>query len=869
MRSSSHLRIGLTLTTLVSIALVFSGCTSLFSSKSANRATLPPPADVASAPLQPLSAAQAESCVSALLEPERSQLLQQALSDGKLQAVKAQLERRGVQMNAAEAMALKLPNGEQLLIPFGATAHLVWTRANGQTAALGLVRQGHKTLNLAGDGSERVVRMLEGAKVQRLLGKLRETAKFREFEQRLREKGKRLDESKLRVLLDETGKTAIVGLVNEDSDKIVHQLRIRLKANKDDEPEQNAEPQIQPTACGQASGEAVASAATLQPQELGDFGGGWGSYTVIDREMICTSQWGYLYSCYSTTPRPALSDNQLQFATFVGGQGEATLVVWNAGGGTLTGSVSTSAPFSIVSGGSFSLMPGQPQEIVVRFAPTTTGDFTGSLSFSSGTAVALTGKAYTFEEYLEALASFYNQLAEGATNSAETPALYVPSEKSAFVGFEGLSKESLDQMIRIKRDLQSQPAQVNTPATLPTVTGILEALQELRLYLSAPDFAQQVERIKTLYPNFAQLLTVLAQASSQNEPALAYQMAQTNVDEIWARFGRVIVALLHEGIIKSVPLGAGVPFPSPNTPEQRYASLVAYFHKSMTADPPGSGTTMGFELAAAQNIANNFLRVIEHFLQGKGLAEGVGKTNLLINLLNTIPGPKIGATWPPIQTPDLQTVREFVRFAQLLGNMIVQGSADWKFYEFRRSLPKQWPWEADRWIDFIATAQVPGFREGVTVFARAFDFTGAVDTGRVIDQLNAVIDYVKNRVRDYPGTDIAVGFIGSLTTDADAQAIMNGLANPNVPVLLVYCVANCNSFNPTYRRVYRGMSEQQANALACSMGFLAFCSGYNISDISYFSSLNDAFSGKWQTEVLFGGAPPPPEPIEPRYNPVP
>lgn len=43
MRSSSHLRIGLTLTTLVSIALVFSGCTSLFSSKSANRATLPPP----------------------------------------------------------------------------------------------------------------------------------------------------------------------------------------------------------------------------------------------------------------------------------------------------------------------------------------------------------------------------------------------------------------------------------------------------------------------------------------------------------------------------------------------------------------------------------------------------------------------------------------------------------------------------------------------------------------------------------------------------------------------------------------------------------------------------------------------------------
>jgi hypothetical protein len=303
-------------------------------------------------------------------------------------------------MNSSEAMALKLPNGEQLLIPFGATAHLVWTRTGNQTAALGLLRRGNKTLNLSSDGSERVVRMLEARKAQRVLGKLREKPKFREFEQRLREKGKRLAESKLRVLLDETSNTAILGLANEGSERIAHQLRIRLKANKDDELEENAEPQVQATACGQAGGEAVASAATLQPQFEGDVGGGTGSYTVIEgggHSEICTSQWGYTYSCYSTAPALNLSSTSLEVATFVGQNVQASVTVWNSGGGTLTGSATTAAPFSIVSGGSFSLGPGQPQTVTVRFAPASAGGYSGNLQLSSNggaKAVALKGTAH-------------------------------------------------------------------------------------------------------------------------------------------------------------------------------------------------------------------------------------------------------------------------------------------------------------------------------------------------------------------------------------------------------------------------------------------------------------------------------------------
>ena len=72
-------------------------------------------------------------------------------------------------------------------------------------------------------------------------------------------------------------------------------------------------------------------------------------------------------------------------------------MIWNGGGGTLSGTVSAPAPFSIVSGASFSLLPGQPQEVVVRFSSATAGSFSKSVSISSngGSAtVTATGVAH-------------------------------------------------------------------------------------------------------------------------------------------------------------------------------------------------------------------------------------------------------------------------------------------------------------------------------------------------------------------------------------------------------------------------------------------------------------------------------------------
>ncbi len=143
---------------------------------------------------------------------------------------------------------------------------------NSFMKTIGLVRQGNKALNVSATGEERVVRFLPQQKVEKLLRKLRKKGKFQDFEGKLHQRGKRV--GKVRVLFDETNRIAILGIAAEGSEKISHQVRIKVKANKEDEPEDDAEPAIQATACGQASGEAVPLGARLQPLALDPGEGG-------------------------------------------------------------------------------------------------------------------------------------------------------------------------------------------------------------------------------------------------------------------------------------------------------------------------------------------------------------------------------------------------------------------------------------------------------------------------------------------------------------------------------------------------------------------------------------------------------------------
>ncbi|MEM4284498.1 MAG: choice-of-anchor D domain-containing protein, partial [Candidatus Caldarchaeum sp.] len=94
----------------------------------------------------------------------------------------------------------------------------------------------------------------------------------------------------------------------------------------------------------------------------------------------------------------SLSGSSVEVATFVGQSAQASVTIWNSGGSRLTGSASVGAPFSLVSGGSFSLNPGQPQEIVVRFAPGAAGGYNANLQISSNggnQSVALRGGTIT------------------------------------------------------------------------------------------------------------------------------------------------------------------------------------------------------------------------------------------------------------------------------------------------------------------------------------------------------------------------------------------------------------------------------------------------------------------------------------------
>lgn len=68
-----------------------------------------------------------------------------------------------------------------------------------------------------------------------------------------------------------------------------------------------------------------------------------------------------------------------------GSHKDLILQVKNIGTGTLTGTVSASPPFSIISGGSYSLGANQTQQVVVRYtAPLEEGAQTGSLTFTGG-----------------------------------------------------------------------------------------------------------------------------------------------------------------------------------------------------------------------------------------------------------------------------------------------------------------------------------------------------------------------------------------------------------------------------------------------------------------------------------------------------
>jgi len=68
----------------------------------------------------------------------------------------------------------------------------------------------------------------------------------------------------------------------------------------------------------------------------------------------------------------------------VGASVDRIVTVQNVSTASLSGTAIVSAPFTVISGSSYSVAPGARQDVVVRFLPTVDGTFIGNINFTAG-----------------------------------------------------------------------------------------------------------------------------------------------------------------------------------------------------------------------------------------------------------------------------------------------------------------------------------------------------------------------------------------------------------------------------------------------------------------------------------------------------
>jgi hypothetical protein len=110
----------------------------------------------------------------------------------------------------------------------------------------------------------------------------------------------------------------------------------------------------------------------------------WMRITAVDQsgnQSACTSAVsGVARGSLSVSPTGTVAFGSLLLGLFL----DRTFTVQNTSGSSLSGTASVGAPFSIVSGGSFTLAGGASQPVVVRFRPTSLGSFVGNVNFTAG-----------------------------------------------------------------------------------------------------------------------------------------------------------------------------------------------------------------------------------------------------------------------------------------------------------------------------------------------------------------------------------------------------------------------------------------------------------------------------------------------------
>jgi hypothetical protein len=95
-------------------------------------------------------------------------------------------------------------------------------------------------------------------------------------------------------------------------------------------------------------------------------------------ESSCAEGSGTAHTSFTVTP------SQVDFgSTVVGTSIDRTISVVNPGSTSVSLTVACQAPFTVISGSSYTIAPGATQNVVVRFSATSVATFTGSIAFTA------------------------------------------------------------------------------------------------------------------------------------------------------------------------------------------------------------------------------------------------------------------------------------------------------------------------------------------------------------------------------------------------------------------------------------------------------------------------------------------------------
>jgi len=154
---------------------------------------------------------------------------------------------------------------------------------------------------------------------------------------------------------------------------------------------------------------------------------------------------------------------------------DRTFTVQNTGSGVLNGNATTTTPFAVLSGGSYSLAAGQSTTISVRFSPTSVGTFSGAVSFTGGggTTKAVTGVAVP----PATLAVSPTSVSPGATVTATWSGIATPSTRD-WIGI--FAPGAPDTSYYLGWRYTTGAASGSVPFTIPTT--LAPGTYELRLF---------------------------------------------------------------------------------------------------------------------------------------------------------------------------------------------------------------------------------------------------------------------------------------------------------------------------------------------------------------------------------------------------